>query len=71
MPGRGIWIEELEMELARRGLPRIPATGWALDMGRFDEAGSRSDLEQFLDRRDDAESTEPPGGKPRDDKGAT
>jgi hypothetical protein len=27
----------------------VPATGWALDMGRFDEAGSRRDLEQFLD----------------------
>jgi predicted secreted protein len=46
---RGIWIEELEAELARRGLPPIPATGWALDMGRFDEAGARRDLEQFLD----------------------
>lgn len=49
VPGRGIWIEELEAELARRGLPPIPATGWALDMGRFDEAGSRRDLEEFLD----------------------
>lgn len=47
----GIWIEELEAELARRGLPKIPATGWALDMGRFDEAGSRRDLEEFLDHR--------------------
>jgi hypothetical protein len=27
----------------------VPATGWALDMGRFDESGSRQDLEQFLD----------------------
>lgn len=52
VPGRGIWIEELESELARRGLPPLPATGWALDMGRFDEAGSRRDLEQFLDRRE-------------------
>ncbi len=52
VPRRGIWIEELEAELARRGLPRIPATGWALDMGRFDEAGSRRDLEAFLDERD-------------------
>jgi predicted secreted protein len=71
VPGRGIWIEELEMELARRGLPRIPATGWALDMGRFDEAGSRSDLEQFLDARDDVVATEPSGGEHGDDKGAT
>ena len=51
VPRRGIWIEELEAELARRGLPSVPATGWALDMGRFDEAGSRRDLEQFLDSR--------------------
>jgi hypothetical protein len=29
----------------------VPATGWALDMGRFDETGSRRDLEQFLDDR--------------------
>jgi hypothetical protein len=42
----------LEAELARRGLPRLPATGWALDMGRFDEAGSRRDLEDFLDSRE-------------------
>lgn len=46
---RGIWIEELEAELARRGLPPLPATGWALDMGRLDEAGSRRELEEFLD----------------------
>jgi predicted secreted protein len=51
VPRRGVWIEELEAELARRGLPPLPATGWALDMGRFDEAGSRHDLEQFLDSR--------------------
>jgi len=52
VPRRGIWIEELEAELTRRGLPRLPATGWALDMGRFDEAGSRRDLEEFLDSRE-------------------
>jgi predicted secreted protein len=52
VPGRGIWIEELEAELARRGLPALPATGWALDMGRFDEVGSRRDLEEFLDSRE-------------------
>jgi hypothetical protein len=49
-----VWIEELEAELARRGLPPVPATGWALDMGRFDEAGSRRDLEEFLDSRESA-----------------
>ena len=54
VPGRGIWIEELEAELQRRGLPSVPATGWALDMGRFDEAGSRWDLEEFLDSREAA-----------------
>jgi predicted secreted protein len=59
VPRRGIWIEELEAELARRGLPPLPATGWALDMGRFDEAGSRRDLEQFLDSRERA--ADPPG----------
>ncbi len=47
----GIWIEELQAELARRGLPAVPATGWALDMGRFDETGARQDLESFLDRQ--------------------
>jgi predicted secreted protein len=52
VPRRGVWIEELEAELARRGLPALPATGWALDMGRFDEGGSRRDLEQFLDSRE-------------------
>jgi len=52
VPRRGIWIEELEAELARLGLPPVPATGWALDMGRFDEAGSRRDLEQFLESRE-------------------
>jgi predicted secreted protein len=54
--GRGVWIEELEAELARRGLPPLPATGWALDMGRFDEAGSRRDLDAFLDGCDDVAS---------------
>lgn len=53
-PRRGVWIEELEAELARRGLPPLPATGWALDMGGVDEAGSRRDLEQFLDGRETA-----------------
>jgi predicted secreted protein len=60
--GRGIWIEELEAELARRGLPALPATGWALDMGRLDEAGSRRELEEFLDSRpsaDDSRGDEP------------
>jgi predicted secreted protein len=59
VPRRGIWIEELEAELARRGLPGIPATGWALDMGRFDEAGSRADLEEFLDGREDSGAVAP------------
>lgn len=54
VPQRGIWIEELEAELARRDLPPVPATGWGLDMGRFDEAGARRDLEQFLDARETA-----------------
>ena len=49
VPRRGVWIEELEAELRRRNLPALPATGWALDMGRYDEAGSRRDLEEFLD----------------------
>jgi predicted secreted protein len=61
VPRRGIWIEELEAELKRRGLPCVPATGWALDMGRFDEAGSRRDLEEFLDSREVAKG---PGDDP-------
>jgi predicted secreted protein len=72
VPRRGVWIEELEAELARRGLPALPATGWALDMGRFDEAGSRRDLEQFLDsreiasrsRNDDSGAGQPAAGEP-------
>jgi len=69
IPQRGIWIEELEMELERRGLPKIPATGWALDMGRFDEAGSRRDLEEFLESREKAAA--PQGGKPRGGRALT
>ena len=60
--GRGVWIEELEAELARRGLPTLPATGWALDMGRFDEAGALRDLEHFLDGRHSPKG--PPGADP-------
>src|SRR5579862_2966364 len=52
VPRRGVWIEELEAELARRGRQGWQATGWALDMGRLDEAGSRRDLERFLDSRE-------------------
>jgi predicted secreted protein len=63
VPRRGIWIEELEAELGRRGLPPVPATGWALDMGRFDEAGSRRDLEEFLDSREAAKGS---GDEPAD-----
>jgi len=51
----------IEAELARRGLPPLPATGWALDMGRFDEAGSRRDLEQFLDSRETTEGSRDDG----------
>ena len=51
VPGRGVWIEELEAELSRRGLPPIPATGWAMDMGPYDEVAARADLEDFLDAR--------------------
>ena len=64
VPRRGIWIEELEAELARRGLPPLPATGWALDMGRFDEAGAQRDLEEFLDNRETAAGSH--GGNPAD-----
>lgn len=56
----GIWIEELLAELRSRGLPDIPATGWALDMGRFDEAGARADLERFLDGPRDSSSGSTP-----------
>lgn len=65
VPRRGIWIEELEAELAHRGLPPIPATGWALDMGRFDEAGSRRDLEEFLDSRAGAGAAPSSSAAPR------
>ena len=65
VPRRGIWIEELEAELLRRGLPPVPATGWALDMGRFDEAGARRDLEEFLESRERAATS------PRDDPAAS
>jgi len=64
LPRPGIWIEELQAELARRGLPALPATGWALDMGRFDEAGSRRDLEDFLDRQGSAAAPEKGAASP-------
>jgi predicted secreted protein len=51
-PRPGVWIEELQAELTRRGLPRIAGTGWALDMGRYDEVGSLRDLEEFLDAQE-------------------
>ena len=51
VPRQGVWIEELQAELASRGVPALPATGWALDMGRLDEADSLRDLERFLDDR--------------------
>jgi hypothetical protein len=35
----------------------VPATGWALDMGRLDEAGARRDLEQFLDGRENTKGS--------------
>ena len=60
VPRRGIWIEELEAELERRGLPRLPATGWGLDMGRYDEADSRRDLEAFLEAQDAGAETGAP-----------
>src|SRR2546423_12616734 len=53
-PSRGNLSQGLGVEHVRRGLSPLPATGWALDMGRFDEAGSRRDLEQFLDSRENA-----------------
>lgn len=56
VPRPGVWIEELQAELARRGLPRLAATGWALDMGAHDEAGSLRDLEEFLDAQAPAEA---------------
>ena len=49
-PRPGIWIEV--RSACAPGSAAAPATGWALDMGRFDEAGSRRDLEEFLDGRD-------------------
>ena len=56
VPRPGVWIEELQAELARRGLPRLAATGWALDMGAHDEAGSLRDLEEFLDAQTPAKA---------------
>src|SRR5258708_3166127 len=57
VPRRGVWIAGLEGELARRGLPPLPATGWALDSGGFDEAGARRYPAHLLGGREIAASS--------------
>ena len=54
---RGIWIEELKPNWRVADCPPCRATGLVLDMGRFNEEGSRRDLEQFLDRNDQTSCT--------------
>lgn len=51
VPGKGIWIEELENELERRGIPFPKATGIPMDSNDFDMSKSVEELAQFLSER--------------------
>jgi predicted secreted protein len=48
VPGRGIWIEELEKELNSRGIPFPKATGIPMDSPDFDMEKAIEDFDQFL-----------------------
>lgn len=48
VPGKGIWIEELEKELDRRKIT-IRSTGVPMDSPDFDMAGSVAELAHFLE----------------------
>ena len=47
--GKGIWIEELEKELERRGLPFPKSTGVPMDDPAFSMDKSVKEIEKFLE----------------------
>ena len=49
VPGKGVWIEELEKELQRRGLPLPKATGVPMDDPKFSMEKSVREIEEFLE----------------------
>lgn len=49
VPGKGVWIEELEKELKRRGLAFPKATGVPMDDPTFSMEKSVREIEQFLE----------------------
>lgn len=48
VPGRGVWIEELEKELNSRGIPFPRATGIPMDTPDFNMEKSLAELKEFL-----------------------
>lgn len=48
VPGKGVWMEELEKELNERGLVFPPATGLPMDLPGFNMEASLAELRQFL-----------------------
>ena len=48
VPGKGIWIEELEKELNSRGIPFPRASGIPMDSPEFDMSNSVAELRTFL-----------------------
>lgn len=48
VPGKGIWIEELEKELQSRGIPFPKATGIPMDSHDFDIDKAVKEFDEFL-----------------------
>lgn len=48
VPGKGVWMEELEKELNERGLSFPPATGIPMDLPGFQMEAALEDLRAFL-----------------------
>ncbi len=53
VPGKGVWIEELEKELQRRGLQLPRATGIPMDTPDFDMQKSIAELKAFLEGKEE------------------
>jgi predicted secreted protein len=54
VPGKGVWIEELEAVLAARGLPAPRAFGVGMELPGYDAAEATEALVRFLDGGADA-----------------
>lgn len=48
VPGKGVWIDELEKELAERGVPLPKSTGIPMDSNDFSMESSLEELSTFL-----------------------